>query len=353
MGALLGSSLCNKMKRVVKLDDFDYELPRRLIAQRPRSPRDASRLMVLRRKIGTWEHARFSDLPELVSERDLLVLNDSRVLPARLAAVKETGGQIEVLLLDALESQIWRALLKPGRRARAGDLLTVHPELLSIRVLDAPGPAVRQVRLEPAGDLQEVLERVGRTPLPPYIQRGVDSRDREAYQTVYAARPGSAAAPTAGLHFTEALLSRLNHCKITLHVGYGTFQPVVADRVEDHRMHSEYYEVSAESARRIRRHRRAGGRVIAVGTTSTRVLEQVHRRHGDVVEDRGWTDLFVKPGFEFGVIGGLITNFHLPRTSLLLLLAAFAGDRLLKESYREAVARCYRFYSYGDAMIVV
>ena len=238
------------MKRVLKLDDFDYELPRRLIAQRPHSPRDRSRLMVLRRKTGTWEHARFADLPDLVSERDLLVLNDSRVLPARLAAVKETGGQIEVLLLDALESQVWRALLKPGRRARAGDLLTVHPELLSIRVLDDPGPPVRQVRLEPAGDLQEVLERVGRPPLPPYIQREVDSRDREAYQTVYAAKPGSAAAPTAGLHFTEALLSRLNHCKITLHVGYGTFQPIVADRVEDHRMHSEYYEVSAESARR-------------------------------------------------------------------------------------------------------
>ncbi len=341
------------MKRVVKLDDFDYELPRRLIAQRPHSPRDASRLMVLRRQTGTWEHARFADLPDLVSEQDLLVLNDSRVLPARLAAVKETGGQVEVLLLDALESQVWRALLKPGRRARAGDLLTVHPELLSIRVLDDPGPAVRQVRLEPAGDLQEVLERVGRTPLPPYIRREVDSRDREAYQTVYAARPGSAAAPTAGLHFTEALLSRLNHCKITLHVGYGTFQPVVAERVEDHRMHSEYYEVSADSARRIRRQRRAGGRVIAVGTTSTRVLEQVQRRHGEVVEDRGWTDLFVKPGFEFGVIGGLITNFHLPRTSLLLLLAAFAGERLLKESYREAVARCYRFYSYGDAMLIV
>ena len=341
------------MKPVLKLDDFDYELPRRLIAQRPHSPRDGSRLMVLRREAGTWEHARFADLPDLVSERDLLVLNDSRVLPARLAAVKETGGQVEVLLLDALESQVWRALLKPGRRARAGDLLTVDPELLSIRVLDDPGSAVRRVRLEPAGDIQEVLERVGRTPLPPYIRREVDSRDREAYQTVYADRPGSAAAPTAGLHFTQALLSRLNHCKITLHVGYGTFQPVVADRVEDHRMHSEYYEVPAEAARTIRRHRRAGGRIIAVGTTSTRVLEQVHHRHGDVVEDRGWTDLFIKPGFEFGVVDGLITNFHLPRTSLLLLVAAFAGRRLWAESYREAVARSYRFYSYGDAMFIV
>ena len=340
------------MKRGLKLDDFDYELPRRLIAQRPRSPRDGSRLMVVRRKDGAREHARFSDLPDLVSERDLLVLNDSRVLPARLAAVKETGGRIEVLLLDALENHVWRALLKPGRRARAGDLLTVHPELLSIRVLDDPGPAVRQVRLQPAGDLQEVLEQVGCSPLPPYIRREVDSRDREAYQTVYAAKPGSAAAPTAGLHFTEALLCRLNYCKITLHVGYGTFQPVVADRVEDHRMHSEYYEVSAESAHKIRRHRKAGGRIIAVGTTTTRVLEQVHRRHGDVVEDQGWTDLFIKPGFEFGVIDGLITNFHLPRTSLLLLVSAFAGDRLLKESYREAVARSYRFYSYGDAMLI-
>lgn len=341
------------MKRGLKLDDFDYELPRRLIAQRPHSPRDGSRLMVLRRKTGAREHARFADLPDLVSERDLLVLNDSRVLPARLAAVKETGGRIEVLLLDALEGHVWRTLLKPGRRTRAGDLLTVHPELLSIRVLDDPGPAVRQVRLEPAGDLQEVLEQVGKSPLPPYIRREVDSRDREAYQTVYAARPGSAAAPTAGLHFTEALLSRLNHCKITLHVGYGTFQPVVADRVEDHRMHSEYYEVSAESARRIRRHRKAGGRVIAVGTTSTRVLEQVCRRHGDVVEGRGWTDLFVQPGFEFQGIDGLITNFHLPRTSLLLLVSAFAGNCLLKESYREAVDRGYRFYSYGDAMFIV
>ena len=340
------------MKRVLKLEEFDYELPRRLIAQRPHSPRDGSRLMVLHREIGAWEHARFSDLPDLVSERDLLVLNDSRVLPARLAAVKETGGRIEVLLLDALEGPVWRALLKPGRRVRAGDLLTVHPELLSIRAMDDPGPAVRRVRLEPAGDLQEILEEVGRPPLPPYIRRKVDSRDRDAYQTVYADKPGSAAAPTAGLHFTEALLSRLNHCKITLHVGYGTFQPLVADRVDDHRMHSEYYEVSPGSARRIRRHRRAGGRVIAVGTTTTRVLEQVHRRHGEVVADRGWTDLFVKPGFEFGVIDGLITNFHLPRTSLLLLVSAFSGRRLLKASYRDAVARSYRFYSFGDAMFI-
>ena len=338
---------------VLKLDDFDYELPPRLIAQRPHSPRDGSRLMVLRRKAGTWEHARFSDLPDLVSERDLLVLNDSRVLPARLAAVKETGGRVEVLLLDALEGSVWRALLRPGRRVLAGDVLTVHPELLSICVLDAPGRAVRRVRLEAAGDLQEILERTGRPPLPPYIRREVDSRDREAYQTVYADRPGSAAAPTAGLHFTESLLSRLNHCKITLHVGYGTFQPILADRVEDHRMHSEYYEVPAESALRIRRHQEAGGRIIAVGTTTTRVLEQVHLRHGAVVEDRGWTGLFVKPGFPFGVIDGLITNFHLPRTSLLLLVSAFSGRRLWAESYREAVARSYRFYSYGDAMFIV
>lgn len=338
---------------VLKLDDFDYELPPRLIAQRPHSPRDGSRLMVLRRKTGTWEHARFSDLPGLVSERDLLVLNDSRVLPARLAAVKETGGRVEVLLLDALENSVWRALLRPGRRVLAGDVLIVHPELLSICVLDAPGRAVRRVRLEAAGDLQGILERTGRPPLPPYIQREVDSRDREAYQTVYADKPGSAAAPTAGLHFTESLLSRLNHCKITLHVGYGTFQPIVAHRVEDHRMHSEYYEVPAESALRIRRHQEAGGRIIAVGTTTTRVLEQVHLRRGAVVEDRGWTGLFVKPGFPFGVIDGLITNFHLPRTSLLLLVSAFAGRRLWAESYREAVARSYRFYSYGDAMFIV
>ena len=341
------------MKAALKLDDFDYELPRRLIAQRPHSPRDASRLMVLRRKTRTWEHARFSDLPDLVSEWDLLVLNNSRVLPARLAAVKETGGRVEVLLLEALEGPVWRALLKPGRRVRAGDRLTVHPELLAIRALDDPGSAVRRVRLEAAGDLQEILEQVGRPPLPPYIRRQIDTRDREAYQTVYADKPGSAAAPTAGLHFTEALLSRLNHCMITLHVGYGTFQSIVADRVEDHRMHAEFYEVPAESARRIRRHQEAGGRIIAVGTTTTRVLEQVHRRRGAVVEDRGWTGLFVKPGFEFGVIDGLITNFHLPRTSLLLLVSAFAGRRLWAASYREAVARSYRFYSYGDAMLIV
>jgi len=338
---------------VLKLDDFDYELPPRLIAQHPHSPRDGSRLMVLRRKTRAWEHARFSDLPDLLSEQDLLVLNDSRVLPARLAAVKETGGQVEVLLLDVLEGSVWRALLRPGRRARAGDVLTVDPELLSVCVLDGPGRAVRRVRLEAAGDLQEILKRAGRPPLPPYIEREVDSRDREAYQTVYADKPGSAAAPTAGLHFTEGLLSRLNHCKITLHVGYGTFQPIVADRVEDHRMHSEYYEVPEESARRIRRHQEAGGRIIAVGTTTTRVLEQVHLRRGAVVADRGWTDLFVSPGFAFGVIDGLITNFHLPRTSLLLLVSAFAGRRLWAESYREAVARSYRFYSYGDAMFIV
>jgi S-adenosylmethionine:tRNA ribosyltransferase-isomerase len=299
------------------------------------------------------EHARFAELPDFLSPRDLLVMNDSRVLPARLAAAKETGGKVEVLLMDVLEGPVWRALLRPGRRVRAGHILTVHPDLLSLRVMDDPGAPLRKVRVEAAGDLQEILKQVGQPPLPPYIERKADSEDRAAYQTVYADRPGSVAAPTAGLHFTKGLLSHVNHCMITLHVGYGTFQPIVADRVEEHRMHSEYYEVPPEAARKIRRHRQAGGRVIAVGTTTTRVLEQVYLRRGDVVQDRGWTDLFLKPGFKFGVIDGLITNFHLPRTSLLLLVAAFAGLGLLRESYREAVARSYRFYSYGDAMLIL
>lgn len=333
-------------------EDFDYKLPEHLIAQYPHKPRDGSRLMVAHRQSRSWDHVCFADLPRFTSDRDLLVLNDSEVLPIRLLTRKDTGGRVEILLLRCLQGNLWEALLKPGRRLRSGTRLMTDSTSLAVQVMDGAGSAIRQIRLDFQGNLQEILEEVGHSPLPPYIQRADALQDRGSYQTIYATKPGSVAAPTAGLHFTPELLSRLNHCKITLHVGYGTFQPIVTERAENHRMHPEFYEIPEESASLLRQHRRAGGKVIAVGTTTTRVLEHVRRKRGEVVADRGWTDLFVKPGFEFQVVNGLITNFHLPRTSLLMLVAAFAGKQLMEESYREAIARSYRFYSYGDAMFI-
>ena len=337
----------------MKIADFDYHLPPELIAQYPCEERDQSRLMVVDRVSQSLEHHRFRDLPRFLSSRDLLVLNNTRVIPARLSAYREGRQEkIEVLLLSSLEGDVWEALIKPGKKARPGVRLVFQSGEFEAQVLGASDSAVRRLRFEYSGNFWEWIERLGQTPLPPYISRQSTTDDRKRYQTVFASVSGSVAAPTAGLHLTRELLEETSHCKITLHVGYGTFKPVSVESVEEHQMGSEYYEIGSEAATRIAEIP-SNGRVIAVGTTTTRALEHVFSKHQQIAPDRGWTDLFISPGFNFRVIRGLITNFHLPRSTLLLLVSAFAGKELVQKCYREAIARGYRFYSYGDAMLIL
>ncbi|HEY8414227.1 MAG TPA: tRNA preQ1(34) S-adenosylmethionine ribosyltransferase-isomerase QueA [Thermaerobacter sp.] len=344
----------------MRVDDFDYELPPELIAQRPLPERDASRLMVVDRRTGRWQHARFRDLPRFLRPGDCLVLNDSRVVPARLYGRRPGGGRVEFLLLRPLEGgERWLALVRPGRRLRPGAVaLCGDEDPLRVEVEAVTETGERVVRLTPpAGEtVEQALHRLGRVPLPPYIREELD--DPERYQTVYARHEGSVAAPTAGLHFTPQLLARLEGmgvalARITLHVGLGTFRPVTAERVEDHVMHAEYYEVPPEAAEVINDARARGGRVIAVGTTVTRTLETVADEEGRIHPGRGWTDLFIRPGYRFRAIDGLITNFHLPRSTLLMLVAALLGRERTLAAYREAVARRYRFFSFGDAMLIL
>jgi S-adenosylmethionine:tRNA ribosyltransferase-isomerase len=336
---------------------FDYHLPEHLIAQHPAARRDESRLLVVRRDGGTLEHHTFRDLPGLLSPGDLVVLNDTKVLPARLVGRREgTGGKWEGLFLNEVGGQ-WEMLA----RTRG------HPEVGTVFVTDTGLRLTLRGRTpdrhwlmepEPAGPPAELLSRYGHVPLPPYIRRGQEcEEDRDRYQTVYAERVGSVAAPTAGLHFTPEVLARLGErgigtARITLHVGLGTFAPVTTADPARHVIHREWCEVSATTVEAIRAAAGRGGRVVAVGTTTTRALESA-ARSGELRPFLGETDLYIRPGFEFRVIGGLITNFHLPRTTLLLLVGAFAGGELLRSAYAEAVAREYRFYSYGDAMLVL
>lgn len=341
----------------VRLSEIDYELPAELIAQRPVEKRDHSRLMVVRRTTGEIEHARFCDLPTLTEPGDLFVLNNSRVLPARLFATKKGGeARIELLLLNEVAEGLWEALVRPGRRARPGTRLILEPGGVEAEVLESDLPEKRRIRFESEGNLRDWIERFGMTPLPPYIKRpgvGETPLDRERYQTVYAKESNSVAAPTAGLHFTRELLETLATCEITLHVGYGTFKPVQADEIERHTMDREYYSIPPAAAGQIAKASAAGKRTIAVGTTTTRTLEHVARLHGEVVADRGWTDLFIYPPYEFRAAKGLITNFHLPKTTLLLLVSAFAGRELIRMAYESAIRERYRFYSYGDAMLIL
>ena len=338
----------------MKISDFDYTLPPELIAQYPSEHRDQSRLMVVDRAGRSFQHHRFRDLPQLLSSSDLLILNNTRVIPARLHAHRvDRREKIEVLLLGPVEGDVWEALVRPGKKARPGTRLVFRPDQFEATVLESPPSAVRRLRFEYSGEFWDWIEKVGQTPLPPYIARPSTPEDRERYQTVFASVSGSVAAPTAGLHFTPELLDQISHCKITLHVGYGTFKPVSVETVGEHQMDAEYYEIGSEAATRIVAQQRRDGRLIAVGTTTTRVLEHVFSEHQQIVPSEGWTDLFIRPGFDFGLIQGLITNFHLPRSTLLLLVSAFAGKDLIQACYREAVEREYRFYSYGDAMLIL
>lgn len=368
----------------MRIADFDYELPEEAIAQRPTDRRDASRLLVLRGvRDGTGdgavarEHRRFAELHELLEPGDLLVLNDARVLPARLYVRRPTGGRVELLFLGPCEGVAavdgaWRALARPAKRVRPGDTLTVeappgHPAPALEVIAEGEAGERTLTPADPAGGaMVDLLEEFGRMPLPPYIERAADEAapateqlDRERYQTVYAATPGAVAAPTAGLHFTEALLGRLRERgveieTVTLHVGAGTFRPVTADRVEDHVMDTEVYRILPEVAERIGEARAGGRRVIAVGTTSVRTLEHAwDSTQGRPRAGEGRADLFITPGYRFRAVDGMITNFHLPRSTPILLVAALIGREPLLSAYREAVERGYRFYSYGDAMLVL
>ncbi|HSN91517.1 MAG TPA: tRNA preQ1(34) S-adenosylmethionine ribosyltransferase-isomerase QueA [Anaeromyxobacteraceae bacterium] len=341
----------------MKISDFDYGLPEDLVAQAPVTPRDASRLLVLPAS-GPLEHRRFADLPELLRPGDLLVLNDTRVIPARLVGRKATGGRVEILLCEPLEGGLgrrWRALGQASKPIREGSVLSFDG--LEARVERAEGDGFLVVALDREGpELEAALARAGRVPLPPYVRREPTEEDRERYQTIWAAAPGSAAAPTAGLHFTAPLLDRLSErgverTAVTLHVGPGTFLPVRAESLDEHRLHAERYEVPPEAARAFAAARARGGRVVAVGTTAVRTLESAFEG-GDLRAGAGRTELFVRPGHPFRAVDLLVTNFHLPRSTLLVLACAFGGRERVLAAYREAVRLRYRFFSYGDAMLL-
>ncbi len=340
----------------VKLADFDYLLPRELIAQVPARPRDSARLLVLDRATGGVAHRVFRDLPECLRPADVLVLNDTKVLPARLRARRPTGGIVEVLLLRPAPNGVWEALIRPARRVRQGARLVFAPGVLEGVAGERTAAGTRLIALEHQGDLLRVLDQVGETPTPPYIARAPD--DPRDYQTVYARAAGAVAAPTAGLHFTEGLLAGIRErgpaiAFLTLHVGWGTFRPITAEDVTSHRMEAEVYEVSPEAAAAINGARARGGRIIAVGTTCVRTLESAVDDAGRIRPGAGSATLFITPGYRFRATDVLVTNFHLPRSTPLMLAGAFAGRERLLAAYAEAIRRRYRFYSFGDAMLIL
>lgn len=341
----------------MKLSDFDFHLPEELIAQRPVEPRDASRLMMIPRDGGALMHRHFRDLPQYLNPGDALVLNETRVLPARLLGEREgTGGAVEVLLLKRIDRDRWECLVKPGKKARPGQRISFGGGLLVATVLEATEVGGRVIQFAYEGIFEAILEQLGQMPLPPYIHERLE--DPERYQTVFARESGSAAAPTAGLHFTPELLDQLRAKgvqieKLLLHVGLGTFRPVNVEEVTEHKMHSEFYTLTPETADRLNRVRAAGGRIIAVGTTSVRTLETVASEDGLIKPGQGWTDIFIYPGYRFKAVDGMITNFHLPKSSLLMLVSAFAGRERMLQAYSDAVADRYRFFSFGDAMLLL
>jgi S-adenosylmethionine:tRNA ribosyltransferase-isomerase len=340
------------------LHDFYYELPEELIAQDPLADRSSSRLMVMDKTTGAIQHRVFKDVINYLNKGDCLVINDTKVIPARLIGEKVgTGAAIEVLLLKRKEDMVntWEVLVKPGKKARVGAKISFGGGKLIGEVIDIVEEGDRLIQFSFDGIFEEILDELGQMPLPPYITHKLEDKNR--YQTVYAVHEGSAAAPTAGLHFTKELLAQIEAkgvriARVTLHVGLGTFRPVKVDNILEHHMHSEYYEVTKEAADIINETKNSGGRVIAVGTTSTRTLESVADAHGCIKECRGWTDIFIYPGYEFKVIDSLITNFHLPESTLVMLVSALAGREHVLAAYQEAVKERYRFFSFGDAMLI-
>lgn len=346
-----------KIGHKIKTDSFSYDLPLELIAQEPLPDRDNSRLLVLRRNSGEIEDSTFKKLPQYLKTGDLLILNDTRVIPARLLGNrKDTGGKVELLLLRRLTEEKWEVLCSPGKRVKTGVVLTFGDGQLEAEVFEKTPVGGRTVLFRGKQPLDALLNTLGRVPLPPYIKKELENEER--YQTIFASKSGSAASPTAGLHFTpdvfEALKSRgIEWAYLTLHIGVGTFRPVKNEYVEDHQMHSEYFELPASTAQKINRTRKKGGRIVAVGTTCCRVLETMGNDRGEVSEGRGETDLFIYPGYNFKVVEAMVTNFHLPRSTLLMLVCAFAGRENTLKAYEKAVEWRYRFYSFGDAMLII
>ena len=340
----------------MKTSDFYYDLPKELIAQTPVEPRDSSRLLVLDRSTGEVTHRHFYDIIDYLNEGDLIVANDSRVLPARIYGVKdETGARVEFLLLKQISGNRWETLCKPGKKAREGARFSFGDGILRAEVVEVKDDGNRVVDFDCDENFFATLDKIGQMPLPPYITE--ELKDKERYQTVYSHELGSAAAPTAGLHLTDELMERIrqkgvNIAYVTLHVGLGTFRPVKVDDVTKHKMHSEHYEIPQETADLIRQTKENGGRVIAIGTTSCRTLESVATEYGEIRACDGFTDIFIYPGYQFKVLDGLVTNFHLPESTLIMLVSAFAGYDNVMNAYKIAVEERYRFFSFGDAMMI-
>lgn len=345
------------MSEEMKLSDFYYDLPERLIAQDPLKKRSDSRLMVLNRETGEISHRHFSDIVDYLNAGDCLVINDTKVIPARLIGVKEeTGASIEVLLLKRHDDRVWETLVKPGKKARVGAKISFGDGKLVGEVIDIVDEGNRLIKFTYDGIFEEVLDELGQMPLPPYITHRLEDKDR--YQTVYATHSGSAAAPTAGLHFTEELLQKVSDmgvkiARVTLHVGLGTFRPVKVDNILDHHMHSEFYVIDETAANIINETKKNGGKVVSVGTTSTRTLETVADDNGYITPKSGWTDIFIYPGYKFKIVDRLITNFHLPESTLLMLVSALYDREKILQAYKVAVEEEYRFFSFGDAMMIL
>lgn len=340
----------------MKTDDFDYELPAELIAQTPLEKRDASKLLVLDKKTGEIEHKNFFDILSYLKKGDTLVLNDTKVLPARLHGTKEkTNAHIEILMLKEIDKDEWECLVKPAKRVSVGDIISFGDGLLKARCTCQKEEGLRLFKLEYSGILYEVLDKLGEMPLPPYIHEKL--KDKNRYQTVYAKNEGSSAAPTAGLHFTKELLEKIKEkgvdiVYVTLHVGLGTFRPVNVEDVTKHKMHSEFYMMSKEAASILNKAKENKTRIISVGTTTTRVLETIQKTYHEFRETSGWTDIFIYPGYKFEAIDALITNFHLPKSTLVMLVSALAGKDNIMRAYKEAIEREYRFFSFGDSMFI-
>ena len=340
----------------MEVKDFYYDLPEKLIAQTPLEKRDESRLMVLDRNKHTIEHKTFKDILDYLKPGDCIVRNNTKVLPARLYGKKETGANVEFLLLNRIKGDIWECIVRPGNKLHPGTKVIFGDGILKAEVLEVMEGGTRKVQFQYEGIFNEILDKIGLMPLPPYIHKELKEKDR--YQTVYAKYEGSAAAPTAGLHFTPDLLEKIKEkgieiANVTLHVGIGTFRPVKVDKIEDHHMHSEHFYIKQEDVEKINKAKQNGNRIISVGTTSTRVLETIADENGLVKETEGDTQIFIYPGYKFKCIDGLVTNFHLPESTLLMLVSALAGKDYVMKAYEEAVKEKYRFFSFGDAMFII
>ncbi|MBN2796688.1 MAG: tRNA preQ1(34) S-adenosylmethionine ribosyltransferase-isomerase QueA [Clostridia bacterium] len=340
----------------MRTKDFYFDLPEELIAQTPLKERDQSRLMVLDKGKGTISHEKFANIVNHLKPGDCLVLNNTRVLPARIFGVRETGASVEFLLLKQVGEKTWETLVKPGKKAKIGTLFTFGEGLMTGEIVHVTEDGSRHIKFQYEGVFEEVLDEIGTMPLPPYITETLE--DQERYQTVYSKHNGSAAAPTAGLHFTQTLLEELKSkgihiAYVTLHVGLGTFRPVKVDNVLEHNMHSEFYALDQENADIINQAKENGGRIISVGTTSTRTLESIMVQKGELIPCSGWTDIFIYPGYKFHIVDGLITNFHLPESTLIMLVSAFSSKEHILHAYETAVKERYRFFSFGDAMFIL